>query len=144
MKALVGVAVIGMLVLSSLFLVDPLLLWEVNQNREHLFVSPSIGFSMYPNIQTGDLLLILEKGSPNFNPQVGDILVFWYEIHTGEHIAVAHRIYTIQHDVFHVKGDYNTGVSEQEQVPMERVIGVVFAVTPRNPVGKHLYSALLN
>ena len=140
-KVIVVCMVVAVAVIACL-LMDPLLYLQVVDNREYLYASPSLGISMLPTIQSGDVLLVLEKESPNFNPAVGDVLVFWFELY-GEFVPVAHRIYRVEGDVFFVKGDNNDEVDVQERVEWDRVIGVVFDVAPRNPLGEALYSSLL-
>ncbi|MFW6120238.1 MAG: S26 family signal peptidase, partial [Petrotogales bacterium] len=80
-------------------------------------------------IKNGDVLVILESDSPNFDTRIGDILVYLYNGDT----LVAHRLYNENPSGYFLKGDAN---EQAEFVPKELVVGKIIGIAPQNPIGR--------
>lgn len=120
-----------------IFSVDFPLLYLINENKNYVFTSKAIGYSMQPTIQNGDILVILSKNSPCFNPRVGDILIY-----SKDDTLIGHRIISIRNNEYLVKGDYNTGFDTL--VSKQQVVGVVIGIAPRNPLGRWVTESFTN
>jgi signal peptidase I len=107
-----------------------------NYDKKYLHVSTAYGYSMYPTIKNGDLLIIALKSSPYYNPEIGDILIYK---HDGFYIA--HRLLQIRESFYIVKGDNNDYF---EQIPKEDVVGEVIKVVPQeNLIAYYLVKNLI-
>jgi len=130
-----AIALISMIVVSS---ANPALIQTINDNRKYLYATVGVGTSMYPNIQNGDILVIMKKTDPNFSINIGDIIVFKYN-----DLVVAHRVFLIQDGRYHVKGDNNPD-ADTIIVTNETLIGkVVGTVSHDNPIGKAVVEAMI-
>lgn len=79
---------------------------------------------MEPAIYNGDTLIILEKYSPGFDLDVGDILVYWYT----EDSIIGHRIIDIRNNKYLVQGDANIrrdSIMVEDDMVVGKVIGVI-------------------
>jgi len=105
---------------------------QAEQEKSYIYASKAIGVSMEPTINTGDLLIIEKKESPNFNVKIGDILIFEYN---GK--LVGHRLINIRNNIYYTKGDNSRGV---EEVREEQIIGKVVGIISRyNPIGQFVW-----
>jgi len=108
---------------------------QAEQEKSYIYASEAIGVSMEPAINTGDLLIIEKKESPDFNVKIGDILIFEYE---GK--LVGHRLINIRDNVYCTKGDNNNGF---EEIKEEQIIGKVIGIISRyNPIGQIVWREL--
>lgn len=120
-----------------LFSIDLGSLYEVAQHPDDFYASEAIGLSMYPQIYTGDLLVIQEATCPGFEVTIGDILIFNYNQHT-----VGHRVTGIHPDYYITRGDNNRGV---ERVYSSQVVGRVHKIVYRNnPIEQHAFGLVVN
>ncbi|RLJ06169.1 MAG: signal peptidase I [Candidatus Aenigmatarchaeota archaeon] len=98
-----------------------------NYDNKYLYVSTAYGYSMYPTIKNGDLLVVVLKTSPYYHPEVGDVLIYRY----SDQIIVAHRLAGIRGSTYIFKGDNNR---YYEEVPEEKIIGEVIEVIPHENI----------
>lgn len=119
------------------FTVDIGSLYEVAQNPDYFYASEAIGLSMYPQVYTGDMLVIQTADCPGFNIAIGDILIF----NSGQH-TVGHRVLEIHPSYYITKGDNNRGY---ETVYPSQVVGRVYKTIYRtNPIGQYVFSKVAN
>ena len=131
---LIAVFIAAGVIISS---VSPSVIQTIQENREYLYATVGIGTSMYPHIENGDIMLILEKDSPGFSVSVGDIVV--YEM---EEKIVAHRVVVITNSKYHVKGDNNDEIDRV--LTMDEIIGKVVSVVDNgNFIGKTIVSSMV-
>jgi len=120
-----------MVVLISLLITSIILLHPVfelmNYDGRFLYASTAYGYSMYPTIKNGDLLIVAPKSSPYYHPDVGDVLIYRY----SDQIIVAHRLAGIRGNTYIFKGDNNR---YYEEVPEEKIIGEVIEVIPHENI----------
>jgi len=120
-----------MVVLISLLITSIILLHPVfelmNYDGRFLYASTAYGYSMYPTIKNGDLLIVAPKSSPYYHPDVGDVLIYRY----SDQIIVAHRLAGIRGSTYIFKGDNNR---YYEEVPEEKIIGEVIEVIPHENI----------
>ena len=121
MRPLTAVLILSAIIIMAIFLAPAFQL--AGYDTRYLYASTAYGYSMYPLIKSGDLLIIAKKGSPYYNPEIGDILVYRYK-----NFYVAHRLIHINGDIYFLKGDNNDYV---ERVKEENVVGEVIEVIPR-------------
>jgi signal peptidase I len=131
-KTIYAVSIVAVLFLAlfTFSLVDIGLLQEIEENQKYIYASEARGISMGEEIQNGDLILVLKKDSPNFDAQVGDVLVYYYE---EKGYFVAHRLIKKTETGFYLKGDANPN---SEFIEKDYVIGEVLGIAPRNPLGR--------
>lgn len=117
--------------------VDFGVLHEVSQHPEYFYASKTVGFSMYPQVYTGDMFIIQTIDSPGFEVNVGDIIVF-----DSGHSNVGHRVLEIHQNYYVTKGDNNNG---HEIVQSSQLIGRVYKTIYRtNPIGQFAFSKVVN
>lgn len=125
-KITIALFIIGIIVF--LFAIDVAFVADVYSKRDYVYCSTGVGTSMYPYIKNGDTLVILTKDSPDFDLDVGDVLVYVY----GSS-AIAHRIYRIENSRYFVKGD-NNAFTDEGFVTDNQVIGKVYNVIDQNNI----------
>lgn len=112
-------------------------LQEVSQHPEYFYASKTIGFSMYPQVYTGDMFIIQTVDSPGFEVTIGDIIVF-----DSGHSNVGHRVLEIHQGHYVTKGDNNDG---HEIVYPSQLIGRVYKTIYRtNPIGQFAFAQVAN
>ena len=117
--------------------VDMGVLYEVSQHPEYFYGSETIGFSMYPQVYTGDMFIVQTVEHPGFEVNIGDIVVF----ESGDS-AVGHRVLEIHQNYYITKGDNNRG---SEVVYPSQLIGCVYKTIYRtNPIGQFAFSKVVN
>jgi len=117
--------------------IDFPVLSEISEHPECFYASNVIGLSMYPHAYTGDTFIIQTKDHPDFNIEIGDILIYT----NGEHV-VGHRVIGITSNYFVVKGDANPVC---EIVYPNQIIGKVFKTISRyNPIGQFVFQRWLD
>jgi len=94
-----------------------------NYDKKYLYVSTAYGYSMYPTIKNGDLLVVVLKTSPYYHPEVGDILVYKHD-----NFYIAHRLLQIGNNFYIVKGDNNEYF---EKISEDDIIGEVIETIPQ-------------
>ena len=130
-----AIALIALIVVAS---ANPALINTMQEHRGYLYATIGIGNSMYPQIQSGDLIVIMKKTDPAFSVAIGDIIVFKYD----EKI-VAHRVFFIGQESFYVKGDNNPD-ADAIIVNDSTLIGKVIQTVGRdNLIGKAIVEAML-
>jgi len=121
-------------IITFLIVIDAPMLYSINQNNDCFFAAPSVGSSMYPTIKNGDNIIIMLKTHPEFNLDIGDILVY---NHPGIG-AVAHRIYNIKGSNYYVKGD-NNEEPDSSSVNMNQIIGKVYYTVDKNNILQNFF-----
>ena len=122
---------------------DPVLIQTLEGHKEDFYASTAIGSSMYPTIKNGDILVILEKNSSDFNMNIGDIIVF-----SGEGKNIAHRLVDIHADsscecknIYYVKGDNS---DEIQAITMDNILGKVIKIVDKeNIIGQYVVNSIL-
>jgi len=125
-KLVIYLCIFATLVLLSMFIFNPLIKLGKYDTR-YIYATEAYGYSMLPNIHSGDLLIVAKKDSPYFNPEPYDVLVYIY----NDNIVVAHRLIKVQEDYYICKGDNNPYC---EVVSKDRVIGEVVEVIPSDNI----------
>lgn len=119
--------ILAVFILFFIFLlifIDIGTLFVAYQNKDYTYLSTGVGTSMEPTIHNGDMLIILEKYSPEFDLDVGDIVVYWY---TDDNI-IGHRIIDIRNDKYLVQGDANLrrdNILVEDDMVVGKIIGVI-------------------
>ena len=121
MRPLTAVLILSAIIIMAIFLAPAFQL--AGYDTRYLYASTAYGYSMYPLIKSGDLLIIAKKGSPYYDPEIGDILVYRYK-----NFYVAHRLIHINGDIYFLKGDNNDYV---ERVKEENIVGEVIETIPK-------------
>jgi len=121
MRPLTAVLILSAIIVMAILLAPVFQL--AGYDTRYLYASTACGYSMYPSIKNGDLLVVAKKGSPYYDPEIGDILVYRYK-----NFYVAHRLIRVDGDIYFLKGDNNDYV---EKVKEENVVGEVIEVIPR-------------
>ena len=120
------ISIIILILLSSL---DLGLLYELSQESEYFYASKTEGLSMYPQIYTGDMFIVMKVTHPDFDVDCGDILVY-----TNGEYNIGHRVAVVYDGYYLTKGDNNQGF---EQVYETQVLGKVVKIINRyNPIGQ--------
>lgn len=131
---LIFVLLLSVIIFTS---VDIGALQEVSQHPEYFYASETIGFSMYPQVYTGDMFIVQTVEHPDFEVNVGDIIVF-----NSGHSNVGHRVLEIHQNYYVTKGDNNRGY---ETVYLSQVIGKVYKTIYRtNPIGQFVFAQVVN
>ena len=125
---ILSLAVIALITIPA---VAPLLELQKYDNQ-YLYATTAVGFSMYPAIHNGDLLVVSTK----YTIQVGNIYVYAYK-----NLTVAHRLEGVTYSYYIFKGDNN---AYYEEVPKDKVIGeVVEIISSDNPIACFLTEKLI-
>lgn len=131
---LIFIVLLSVIIFTS---VDIGVLYEVSQHPEYFYASETIGFSMYPQVYTGDMFIIQTVEHPDFEVNVGDIIVF-----DSEYNNVGHRVLEIHQNYYITKGDNNRG---SEVVYPSQLIGCVYKTIYRtNPIGQYVFAQVVN
>lgn len=131
---LVFVVLLFVIIFTS---VDIGVLYEVSQHPEYFYASETVGFSMYPQVYTGDMFIVQTVEHPDFEVNTGDIIVF----DSGDNI-VGHRVLEIHQEYYVTKGDNNRG---SEVVYNSQLIGCVYKTIYRtNPIGQFAFAQVVN
>lgn len=131
---LVFIVLLSVIIFTS---VDVGVLYEISQHPEYFYASETIGFSMYPQVYTGDMFIIQTVEHPDFEVDIGDIIVF----ESGDS-AVGHRVLEIRQNYYITKGDNNRG---SEVVYPSQLIGCVYKIIYRtNPIGQFVFTQVAN
>ena len=131
---LIFVILLSVIIFTS---VDMEALYEVSQHPEYFYASKTIGFSMYPQVYTGDMFIVQTVEHPGFEVDIGDIIVF----ESGDS-AVGHRVLEIHQEYYITKGDNNRG---SEIVYHSQLIGCVYKTIYRtNPIGQYVFSQVVD
>jgi len=113
------------------------LLYEISQEPEYFYASKTEGLSMYPQVYTGDMFIIMEVSHPNFVVEYGDILVY-----TNGEYTIGHRVAGIYDTYYVTRGDNNQGL---EQVYESQIVGkVVKTINRYNPIGQWITARVAN
>ena len=121
-QTFIFISIFAIITLTLIPAVFPLLQLQ-DYDKQYLYATTAVGFSMYPTIHNGDLLVVSTK----FTIQVGNIYIYSYK-----NITVAHRLQGITYSYYIFKGDNN---DYYEEVPKDEVIGeVVEIISSDNPV----------
>jgi signal peptidase I len=137
-KTIIVFGVLAILAIVIVASANPALIQTINEHREYLYATVGVGNSMYPHIQSGDLMVIMKKTDPLFKINIGDIIVFRYE-----DVLVAHRVILIQDNNYYVKGDNNPNADAiivKDNVLIGKVIEIV---SHDNLIGKAVVGAML-
>lgn len=118
-QVLLLIAFIGGILLLVVPQINPTIIQTLG-HKEYYYASEALGTSMYPTIKNGDTLIILEKSSPDFTINVGDILVY-----ERNGTAIAHRVVGVYCCGFFVKGD---NCNQIENVSYTQIIGKVIGI----------------
>jgi len=121
MRPLTAVLILSAIIVMAILLAPVFQL--AGYDTRYLYASTACGYSMYPSIKNGDLLVVAKKGSPYYDPEIGDILVYRYK-----NFYVAHRLIHINGDIYFLKGDNNDYV---ERVKEENIVGEVIETIPK-------------
>jgi len=127
---------LSIFILIILLSVDFAVLNEITQHPEYFYASETVGLSMYPQLYTGDMIIIQTIDHPEFSILVGDIIVYQKEEHN-----VGHRVLQINEDYYVTKGDNNIGY---ETVYPSQVLGRVYKIVDRyNPIGQFVFDKVI-
>lgn len=108
---LVGISVFILISITMFFHYIGGFLSEEQEYGEYYYTANIHGSSMYPYMQEGDIAIIQDCNYPEFNVDIGDIVVY-YSNTEGDYIA--HRVVLITHidgnTRYYTKGDNNPSI----------------------------------